>query len=219
MFPCRKRNTLTLFGMLVLVMALSPPARATEQEKEKNPKHAEPYAKILRHIQILNDKVDAMAGLAASGPCDIPPVWGKKFTGPDRFVAVLDGAAYCDKETGLVWERSPATTTKVWYLAMTHCAERIIGGRKGWSLPTVEQLASLIDTSNNPALPTDHPFRNVQRDPPYWTATTFASFPASARNVLFGSGSVSGTAKTIKGHLWCVRGGQVFLGSTHTTLH
>ena len=38
-----------------------------------------------------------------------------------------------------------------------------VGGTKGWRLPSVAELASLVDPANsNPALPTGHPFSNVQ---------------------------------------------------------
>jgi hypothetical protein len=49
----------------------------------------------------------------------IPPTWSQKLrcdttaTCP-RFELVLDGAAVLDKETGLVWEKSPSTSTMDW---------------------------------------------------------------------------------------------------------
>ena len=36
--------------------------------------------------------------------------WDQKITTASRFKIVLDGEAVLDKETGLVWERSPATS-------------------------------------------------------------------------------------------------------------
>jgi hypothetical protein len=157
-------------------------------------------------------------------------VWGKKIAGADRFVAVLDGGAYCDQETGLVWEAAPGDTNgdmvvdnddRVnWTGAISHCAHLEVDGRKGWSLPMREQLMTLVDSSNSgPALPTGHPFSGVQ-SAGYWSATTSASNPTFAWLVLFGTGNVG---FNIKGsgshHAWCVRGGQSFDGNTHDTLH
>ncbi len=58
------------------------------------------------------------------------------------------------------------------------CTTRTTGNRKGWRLPSVHELASLIDSNNlsgNPDLPPGHPFTNVQGEPEiYWSATTAA---------------------------------------------
>ena len=43
---------------------------------------------------------------------EIPPAWSQKLSAAQRFVLVLDGEAVLDKETGLVWEKSPDTTQK-----------------------------------------------------------------------------------------------------------
>src|SRR3989304_768790 len=37
----------------------------------------------------------------------IPPTWSQKLPAAQRFELVLDGYAVLDKETGLVWEKSP----------------------------------------------------------------------------------------------------------------
>jgi hypothetical protein len=132
----------------------------------------------------------------------------------------LGGAAVVDLETGLVWERSPDTSDRLWRDTIGHCAQREVGGRKGWHLPLVEQLLSLMDSSNSDsALPTGHPFLNVQPDI-YWSATTNAAFPRLAWNVGFSPAHVNDGNKVITFHLaWCVRGGQVFDGNTHDTKH
>src|SRR4030042_6763784 len=49
----------------------------------------------------------------------IPPTWSQKLqcntTACPRFEIVMDGAAVLDKETGLVWQRSPGGYTVSWY--------------------------------------------------------------------------------------------------------
>ncbi|MBC8232578.1 DUF1566 domain-containing protein, partial [bacterium] len=68
-----------------------------------------------------------------------------------------------DKETGLVWERAPDMSTMDWYDALLYSYQVYLGGRMGWRLPTIEELASLVDPSEGPpTLSKDHPFINVQ---------------------------------------------------------
>ena len=69
-------------------------------------------------------------------------------------------AAVLDRETGLVWERSPDPTHRNRRLAASACHDKIIGGRKGWRLPTISELASLVDPhQDSPALPEGAPVR------------------------------------------------------------
>ena len=145
---------------------------------------------------------------AAPGPTtQIPPAWNQILPAADRFELVMGGAAVLDKETGLVWEQSPDTSTRIWTSAISHCYQRQVGGRKGWRLPTIEELASLVDTTQiNPALPSGHPFVNVQL-PNYWSAATFADGSTFAWVVAFGFGSVNLNNKTGINYVWCVRGG------------
>lgn len=124
-----------------------------------------------------------------------------------RFTCVMNDQAVLDRETGLVWERSPDTTKKDWAYARAHCYTREVANRKGWRLPTIEELASLVDNDNaSPSLPTGHPFSNVQSWY-YWSSTTYANDTSLARDVGFGNGDVSTNAKSLKDNVWCVRGG------------
>ena len=75
-----------------------------------------------------------------------------------------------------------------------------------------EQLATLVDTSNSdPALPTGHPFLNVQSES-YWAATTDANASISAFIVNFSGGLASFADKDVDRRAWCARGGQVYDG-------
>ena len=65
-----------------------------------------------------------------------------------------------DKETGLVWERSPSTTQRAWDPAIVYSFTTAIGGRLGWRLPAIEELLSLSDpsqTSPEAAVPPSFP--------------------------------------------------------------
>ena len=136
--------------------------------------------------------------------------WDKKLPSASRFtiLSAFGDAAVRDDETGLVWETTLETTEVSWSDARAACANKDVGGRKGWRLPSISELASLVDPSlrTGHTLPLDHPFTNVQMDV-YWSATTVADTPKSAWLVFFDTGKVLNGFKTITFHAWCVRGG------------
>lgn len=157
--------------------------------------------------------------LTESG-CVETPVWDEIIEGPRRWVATMDGAAYCDRQTGLVWDARPSESRMTWEQAIAHCLNRTVGnnGQLGWQLPEINQLASLVDRNsrscqeNKICLPDGHPFK-VEFDPLlpeglYWSVTP----PPGPNNSLiqvvkFSNGTVDRDFKTspfTKG--WCVRG-------------
>ena len=157
---------------------------------------------------------------AASGPGPFyaEPAWDQKLGCPTiancpRFLVLTNwaNAAVLDKETGLVWERSPATTTHTWSEARFQCTARETGNRKGWRLPSIHELASLVHpsvASPGPTLVAGHPFTDVQLVGfGYWSATTTADLPTGAWFVEFTNGNVNIASKTFGSHVWCVRGG------------
>jgi hypothetical protein len=170
-------------------------------------------------------KAGNLEPLAGPGPTmktldEIPPTWSQKLPAAQRFAIVLDGEAVLDKETGLVWEKSPKVRLPPWdqYLydwtqASGSCTTSYVGGRMGWRLPTIQELASLNDPSvpsPGPALPQGHPFINVQSDK-YWSATTNAYDTTLAWTVNFYYGGYFAALTSSKSTLlnvWCVRGGQ-----------
>ena len=137
--------------------------------------------------------------------------WDTNNPSASRFTTAFPGAVL-DKNTGLVWEKQPDATGRVWGVAPgaanLHCINREIGGTKGWRLPSIPELASLIDPSvapPGPTLPAGHPFNVVSLV--YWSASTLADFPAGAWDVNFGSGLVETNGKATNGFsAWCVRG-------------
>jgi len=146
----------------------------------------------------------SVAGLQASA------AWDKTISGASRFVVLANmrSEAVLDLETALVWEKSPATTSDTWYNSLDACARRATGGRKGWRLPSVHELASLVDPTSaaSPALPSGNPFSNVQPVAYYSASIRVGSAPWV---VNFGTGSVDFVPGTDTTRLaWCVRGGQ-----------
>src|SRR4026209_1157375 len=101
--------------------------------------------------------------------------WDRKLPSASRFtiLSAFGDAAVRDGETGPVWEKTLETTEVSWTDARAACANKDVGGRKGWRLPSISELASLVDPSmrTGNTLPLGHPFTNVQMDV-YWSATT-----------------------------------------------
>ncbi len=151
----------------------------------------------------------------------IPPTWNQKLqcdsSACPRFELVLGGAGVLDKETGLVWEKSPENAGYIWAGAIVKCAQLEVDGRKGWHSPTIEQLVSLVDTSVSGSLklPAGHPFIGGIGVPTFifWSATTYADGTWGAWEVNFANGVVDHSDKMVGNrNVWCVRGGQGYDG-------
>lgn len=137
---------------------------------------------------------------------------GKALPAAQRFVTLpaFNSEAVLDKETGLVWERSPQTTSARWIAARRTCIEKNVGGQKGWRLPSLEELTSLVDPSvapPGPTLPPGHPFLTV-KSTVYWSATRVDEDARGSWAVHFGLGGGAtfiNWAHSVPS--WCVRDG------------
>jgi hypothetical protein len=135
-----------------------------------------------------------------------------------RVLEEFNNMAVLDAETQFVWERRPSKTVRLWPNARLICAQKDVGGRGGWRLPSFYELSSLVDPSvtnaSIPRLPPDHPFQDVQAAL-YWSSTAVADEPGFAFGVgfFFLSGSdapifVTDINTSGQTHfVWCVRGG------------
>jgi hypothetical protein len=157
------------------------------------------------------------AQVVANGPYYAVPSWDMTLPAAQRFVVLanMNHEAVLDRETGLVWERAPDDTRMIWPDARRACTGRTTGGRKGWRLPSVHELASLVDPSvaatfpDDVSLPQGHPFTTSVPVAAYWSATTDAQNPDQAWFVLFNGGSGLIGIKSVPGAghaAWCVRG-------------
>jgi hypothetical protein len=143
---------------------------------------------------------------------EIPPTWSKKLpcdsaTHCPRFEIVMDGEAVLDKETGLVWERSPWNYQGDWWEAQWQCRASWTGNRWGWRLPTYDELVSLAEPVNDcwGYLPCGHPFINLNYC--YWSTTDWP-FDSNEAYEFCPTVGPSPTPKTITNRAnWCVRGG------------
>jgi hypothetical protein len=163
--------------------------------------HKNPFKQILTKLDEVLAKLNG--GSAPAGGAVTQPL--------PRFTVLADynNAAVRDNSTGLVWEQNPIATTSDWGGARNACINKNVGGMRGWRLPSVVELASLID----PSLPAPYVpapmFTGLQQNS-YWSAT---SVEATTNNTTSGKWSVNladGLAGTSsKGtflNVWCVRG-------------
>ena len=130
-----------------------------------------------------------------------------------RFTDNGDGTV-TDNLTGLMWAKDAHLGGNMnWNGAIdfannlslgTSCGEQLTD----WRLPNVKELQSLIDFNNyDPALPTGHPFTNVQSKY-YWTSTTQGQSTSNKWQVNIHDGLLRTNSRisTIY-NVWPVRGG------------
>jgi hypothetical protein len=157
------------------------------------------------------------AQTTANGPYYATPSWDQTLPASTRFIVLsnFNSQAVLDRETGLVWERDPVTAhptavSEIWLNATAICRQVWTGGRAGWRLPALNELASLFDPSvtTGVALPTGHPFLNIVEGS-YWTATTEVGGPTTASYAV-SFAALSNTfvlERDQSSRIWCVRGG------------
>jgi hypothetical protein len=163
------------------------------------------------------------AQTSMNGPYYASPSWDQTLPATQRFIVLsnMNNEAVLDRETGLVWQRTPGTSfAPTWRWDQAQDACHMLGGvstmptttgRLGWRLPSLEELGSLVDlTQANPALPPGHPFLGVE-NVPYWTATSNqAETGLDGFSVNFATGTIDFTPKeTTFNHIWCVRSSHV----------
>ena len=153
-------------------------------------------------------QVQAASG---NGPYYAEPSWSQKLPAATRFVVLTDwnNEAVLDRNTGLVWERSPETAIWAFENARRVCLNRAVGGQMGWRLPSIPELMSLVDpsvASPGPTLPPGHPFTNTQALR-YWSATRFTAEVPRVWTANFESGHTSTLFDLNTAPIWCVRGG------------
>lgn len=143
---------------------------------------------------------------------DVSHSWSRLLPAGERFVVLadFDNQAVLDRNTGLVWEKSPNPATFSWTTARIACMNSVLRFKDGgWRLPSMPELMSLFDRRNSqPALPTGHPFEIGPNDH-FWSATTFADstgqFAWDAR-VQDGAAGAHDKTLTNWAKAWCVRG-------------
>ncbi len=143
-----------------------------------------------------------------------------------RFTDNGDGTV-TDNMTGLIWlkdadclENSGGIDKTMGYLTWANAltwSNNLANGSCGlsdgsaagdWRLPNRKELLSLLDLETyDPALPSGHPFTNIQLSK-YWSGSALSKYPDSAWYVSFDEGASNGYYKTSAYYVWPVHGGQ-----------
>ena len=164
----------------------------------------------------------APAQTTANGPYYATPSWDQTLPANTRFIVLtnFNSQAVLDRVTGLVWERTPSTQTFPAIIdpssfdifsSAGHCIGIAVGGQAGWRLPSIQELQSLLDITQDSGLPAGSPFvgaggetfwsstrASLDSNPPFFTL----EFGPSS----FGPG-LSTNAPSQHVRVWCVRGG------------
>jgi hypothetical protein len=162
------------------------------------------------------------AQTTANGPYYATPSWDQTLPSATRFIVLsnFNSQAVLDRETGLVWQRSPLGDEFVLREATRLCLESRVGNRGGWRLPTINELTSVLDPSATagPALPPGHPFVGFNPSAErLWSATPNALSGLTDTYKLAGWSTLSSgvlvvalagdASSLVSGKAWCVRGG------------
>jgi hypothetical protein len=158
------------------------------------------------------------AQTTAPGPYYATPSWDQQLPAATRFIVLSNwnSEAVLDRETGLVWQRSPLLLGAQTLRNASQFCLFPKGNRAGWRLPTVNELASLFDPANNPPLPSGHPFLGLPADRAiFWSATASfgedgwqraVGYTTFTSGVQFVTPSVFVSPENTA-FVWCVRGG------------
>lgn len=168
----------------------------------------------------------ARTGQAASYAAGDDGALGRGVAWPgQRFVDNGDGTVR-DQLTGLVWTKNAGCLAPMNWGAALAAANALASGACGladgstagqWRLPNANELESLIDVAHSaPALPSGHPFSNVDLASAYWTSTTYMASQSQAMAIRLADGRwINGTDaigfdndKTSSSNaVWAVRSG------------
>lgn len=141
---------------------------------------------------------------------DVSTSWSRALPVADRFVVLADfnNEAVLDRNTNLVWQRTPDNLGRRIWGASYYCLDANIGGQKGWRLPNITELTSLIDPSvtTEPTLPVGAPFE-FNRHVFFWSGTMRQGFSDLAWSVNFRIGGIDDAEFDLSLSTLCVRGG------------
>ncbi len=123
----------------------------------------------------------------------------------DENGAILTGGStqVKDQQTGLIWQRDQAPSTYSWSNAKSYCSSLTLGGQS-WHLPTIKELATLVDYT----IASPGPTINISAFPgtivnTFLASSVVAGFSPSTWSINFADGRVRNDNNTAQ--VRCVR--------------
>jgi hypothetical protein len=136
---------------------------------------------------------------------------------PDRRFTDRGDGTVTDNLTGLMWTKDAQQIRggMSWTDALDACNNLSFAGYNDWRMPNIKELQSLIDYGQYfPALPSNHPFLNVDlilsddNEGLVWSSTTTYWHTIHAWGIKLGFHEIFQSYKEWPLHVWPVRGGQ-----------
>ena len=121
-----------------------------------------------------------------------------------HFVVMNEGEdeeIVADSVHNLFWTKNPTEEDYNWKKALSYCINLEYGGHTGWRLPTVNELATLLDYSRKEpasAFP-------VLSTPYLWSSTSSSDYVYNAWRVFLKKGTVDNAAKDTTAKVLCVK--------------
>lgn len=121
-----------------------------------------------------------------------------------------------DNLTGLIWLRETnCFGQEAWLDALSDANELASGAcsltdgsmATDWRLPSISELNSLLDYSQDPAVD-GPPFLDFMVNRDYWSSTSSTFAPENAYSLCFGCATSGAFDKDVVRHVWPVRGGR-----------
>lgn len=208
----RRKSNRWLSGVGVAVFAggliLANLGEGITSAQAQDQAYQNPFKQIMNKLNEILTKLNQGGGGGSGEAGNYTMRWDKNLPSASRFTVLADfnNAAVRDNSTGLVWEQNPSTPATDWSNARLQCVNKNVGGTRGWRLPSVAELTSVLNQltqGSTPVVPSE--FAGVQ-SVNYWSATSIdTSGNGSKWSVNFTDGTAGFTPKGTSLAVWCVR--------------
>ena len=129
-------------------------------------------------------------------------VSGKELSNDFKYLSQFE---VLDNATGLIWQKEQDLSTRIWRNSVMYCEESSLSNNSDWRLPTVKELASIIDYNKYSPAIDNLSFKNTISYP-YWTSTSDIGGSSSRLAIHFESGEIANITKEVSAYSRCVRG-------------